>query len=105
MTSDHRSSPQFDKPAAMDRFFNRAFGFLIRMGVGLSHNYLLEVQGRKTGRTFSTPVNLMDFGGKEYLVAPRGFTQWVKNVIASGEARLVRGSKRREILLKSLPDE
>ena len=105
MNSEEPPSPQFDKPAAIERFFNRAFGFLIRIGIGLSHNYLLEVRGRKSGRTFSTPVNLLDLGGKEYLVAPRGFTQWVKNVMASGEATLVRGLTRREILLRPVADE
>lgn len=105
MTYEEKPAPQFNKPAALDRFFNRAFGFLIRIGIGLSHNYLLEVRGRKSGRVHSTPVNLLELGGREYLVAPRGFTQWVKNVIASGQATLVRGLTRREILLKPVPDE
>ena len=104
MENPQQSSTQFTKPTAVDRFFNRAFGFLIRLGVGLSHNYLLEVRGRKTGRTYSTPVNLLEHGGKKYLVAPRGYTQWVRNVIASGEARLVRGLKREEAFLRPMPD-
>jgi|SRR5437588_13114544 len=98
-------SLQFDKPSAMDRFFNRAFGLLVRIGLGLAHNYLLEVRGRKSGRTYSTPVNLLDFEGKQYLVAPRGYTQWVRNVVANGEASLVRGSKRRQVSLKPIDDE
>jgi deazaflavin-dependent oxidoreductase (nitroreductase family) len=105
MASEQQSSAPFNKPAAFDRFFNRVFGFLIRIGIGLSHNYLLEVRGRKSGRTYSTPVNLLELDGHEYLVAPRGFTQWVKNVLASGQASLVRGLKRREILLQPIPDE
>jgi deazaflavin-dependent oxidoreductase (nitroreductase family) len=100
-----QSSTQFTNPAAIDRFFNRVFGFLIRLGVGLSHNYLLEVRGRKTGRIYSTPVNLLEHGGKNYLVAPRGYTQWVRNVVASGEASLVRGLRREEVFLRPVPDE
>jgi deazaflavin-dependent oxidoreductase (nitroreductase family) len=103
--NEPQSSVQFNQPNAADRFFNRAFGFLIRIGIGLSHNYLLEVRGRKTGRTYSTPVNLLEHGGKEYLVAPRGHTQWVRNVMASGEASLVRGPSRTEVLLRPVPDE
>ena len=103
--NEKQSSAQFNQPAAIDRFFNRAFGFLIRIGVGLSHNYLLEVRGRKTGRTYSTPVNLLEHGGKKYLVAPRGYTQWVRNVIASGEASLARGLKREEVFLRPVLDE
>ena len=89
----------------MDRFFNRAFGFLIKIGLGLSHNYLLEVRGRKSGRIYSTPVNLLERGDKKYLVAPRGYSQWVRNVIANGEASLVKGLKREEIYLKPIADE
>ena len=98
-------STQFTQPNLMDRFFNRAFGFLIKIGLGLSHNYLLEVRGRKTGRIYSTPVNLLERGDKKYLVAPRGYTQWVRNVIASGEASLVKGLKREEVYLRPIADE
>src|ERR1700686_333927 len=98
-------SKQFTQPNLMDRFFNRAFGVLIKFGLGLSHNYLLEVRGRKTGRIYSTPVNLLERGDKKYLVAPRGYTQWVRNVIANGEASLVKGLKREEVYLKPIADE
>ena len=83
----------FKKPNPFDRTVNRAFGFLLKLGVGLSHNYLLEVRGRKTGRVYATPVNVLEHGGKEYLVAPRGYTQWVRNAEASGAATLVRGGE------------
>jgi deazaflavin-dependent oxidoreductase (nitroreductase family) len=98
-------SLQFNKPSPMDRFINRAFGFLVRVGVGLAHNYLLEVRGRKSGRTYSTPVNLLELNGKQYLVAPRGYTQWVRNAVANNEAALVRGSKRRLVSLKPIKDD
>ena len=99
------TSTQFNKPSAIDRFINRAFGLLVKIGLGLAHNYLLEVRGRKSGRTYSTPVNLLERGGKQYLVAPRGYTQWVRNVAANGEASLVRGSKRRQVFLKPIDVE
>lgn len=105
MENPQQTSTAFTKPTAIDRFFNRAFGLLIRIGVGLSHNYLLEVRGRKTGRTYSTPVNLLEHHGKKYLVAPRGYTQWVRNVIATGEASMVRGLRRQEVFLRPVPDE
>lgn len=98
-------STQFNKPSAIDRFINRAFGLLVKIGLGLPHNYLLEVRGRKSGRTYSTPVNLLERGGKQYLVAPRGYTQWVRNVAANNEAVLVRGSKRRQVLLSPINDD
>jgi hypothetical protein len=56
--------PEFLKPTAVERVFNQAFGWLLRFGIGLSHNYVLEVRGRKTGRVYSTPVDVLDFGGR-----------------------------------------
>ena len=96
---------QFTKPTAIDRFFNRAFGLLIRLGIGLPHNYLLEVRGRRSGRSYSTPVNLLELEDKRYLVAPRGYTQWVRNVMASGEANLVEGFKRKAVQLTPIADQ
>jgi len=100
-----QSSKDFQKPNAMDRMVNRAFGLLVKLGLGLPHNYLLEVRGRKSGRVYSTPVNLLELDGKRYLVAPRGYTQWVRNVIASQEATLVKGFRRQKVRLREIDDE
>lgn len=96
---------RFRQPSLVDRVINRAFGFLVKLGLGLSHNFLLEVRGRKTGRVYSTPVNLLDHRGKKYLVAPRGETQWVRNAIVSREGTLVKGTKREKVRLCPIADE
>ena len=93
------------QPNAIDRFINRAFGFLVRIGFGLPHNYLLQVRGRKTGGIYSTPINLLEHSGNRYLIAPRGYTQWVRNVMATGEATLIKGRKREEVRLRTVPEE
>ena len=105
MNNSQQPSRPFTKPSALDRFVNRAFGLLIRLGFGLPHNYLLEVRGRKSGRRYSTPVNLLEINGKRYLVAPRGYTQWVRNVLAGGEASLMKGSKGQGVYLRPIADE
>ena len=96
---------QFDPPSTLDRFINRVFGFLVKIGFGLSHNYLLEVRGRKSGNVYSTPVNLLELDGRSYLVAPRGYTQWVKNVLAGGEATLIKRGRRENFRFRAIPDE
>jgi deazaflavin-dependent oxidoreductase (nitroreductase family) len=98
-------STRFTQPTLLDRIINRAFGFLVKLGFGLSHNFLIEVRGRKSGRLYSTPVNVLDYEGKRYLVAPRGDTQWVRNVIVSREATLVKGTKREPVHLRPIADE
>ena len=87
----------FREPTALEKFFNRLLGFLVGLGVGPSHIHLLEVRGRKTGKLYMTPVDLLPLNGKRYLVAPRGRTQWVRNAEAAGEIVLKRGSKRERL--------
>jgi deazaflavin-dependent oxidoreductase (nitroreductase family) len=93
----------YKAPSAAEKLFNQIFGFLAGLGLAPSFIYLLQVTGRKSGKTFSTAVNLMDVRGKQFLVAPRGRTQWVKNAEASGEVTLKRGA-RRTFRLRTLAD-
>jgi deazaflavin-dependent oxidoreductase (nitroreductase family) len=95
----------FMQPNAFDRFIIRAFGFLVKFGFGLSHNFLLEVQGRKSGRIYTTPVNVLEYQGRRYLVAPRGYTHWVRNVLSNGEVTLVKGANREHISLRAIDNE
>src|SRR5215467_15827646 len=86
---------EYKAPSAIEKLFNQTFGFLAGLGLAPSFIYLLQVKGRKSGKTYSTAVNLMDFRGKQFLVAPRGRTQWVKNAESRGEVTLKRGTKRK----------
>src|SRR5579864_4731661 len=92
----------FRAPSSTERIFNRVFGFLVGLGLGLSYNYLLQVRGRKSGKLCSTPIDLLEYMGKRYLVAPRGRTQWVRNAEAVGEVTLKRGSSRQKFRLRPL---
>ena len=96
------SLPAFREPSPAERVFNRVFGFLVGLGLGFSYNYLLEVRGRKSGKLYSTPINLVELNGKKYLVAPRGRTQWVRNAEAAGEVTLKRGSTRQKFRLRTI---
>jgi deazaflavin-dependent oxidoreductase (nitroreductase family) len=68
--------------------FNRLVASLTRAGVSVWGCRVLEVRGRNSGEWRQTPVNLLKHEGGEYLVAPRGQTQWVKNLRVSREGRL-----------------
>jgi len=96
--------PVFREPTAGEKIFNRLFGFLVGIGLGFSHNYLLQVRGRKTGKLYSTPINLLELNGRSYLVAPRGRTEWVRNAEAAGEVALKKGSTRRKFRLSPVAD-
>jgi len=64
---------------------------LARAGVSVAGSRVLEVPGRTSGTARRTPVNLLIVDGQRYLVAPRGHTQWVRNLRASGRGRLLLG--------------
>ena len=96
--------PAFREPTPLEKFFNRTFGFLVGLGLGPAHIHLLEVRGRKSGKLYRTPVDLLQLNGKQYLVAPRGRTQWVRNAEAAGEITLKRGSSRQRSRLRPIPD-
>lgn len=102
--SDARTPPSFRQPSALEALFNRAFGVLVGLGIGPAYMQLLQVRGRKTGRVYSSPVNLLRFNDKPSLVAPRGRTQWVRNAEAAGEIVLKRGSVSRKYRLQPLSD-
>ena len=83
----------FEKPNSFELMYNRAVGFLVGLGLGFRHNYLLQVPGRKSGKLYSTPVDVLSVASGRYLVAPRGNTQWVRNALAAGRVTL-RGACR-----------
>lgn len=93
-------SGRFNQPTTVDRTINKLFGLLVGLGLGLRHNYLLQVRGRKTGRVYSTPVDVLSRDQKRYLVAPRGYTQWVRNAIASGTVSLKKGRRSEEFSVR-----
>jgi deazaflavin-dependent oxidoreductase (nitroreductase family) len=98
------SLPVFREPSAVEKIFNRVFGFLVGVGLGFSYNYLLQVRGRKSGKLYSTPVNLLERDGKRFLVAPRGRTQWVRNAEAASEVTLKKGSTRQKFRLRPIAE-
>ncbi len=91
-------------PGVVDGLFNRFFGWLIARGFAPANFFLLEVRGRKSGRVHSTPVDLLQHNGRDYLVAPRGRTQWVRNAEASGVVDLRQGRTRRRYSLHAVAD-
>jgi deazaflavin-dependent oxidoreductase (nitroreductase family) len=96
----------FQRPGWFTKLvFNPLVAGLTRLGVSLAGSRVLEVQGRKSGEWRSTPVNPLDHEGARYIVAPRGETQWVRNLRASGEGRLRKGGRSEEFTATELPDE
>jgi hypothetical protein len=108
-SSPMASSPDTAHYKAPDWFtrhvFNRLVAGLTRLGVSVLGSRVLEHRGRTTGDLHRTPVNLLTYEGAQYLVSPRGETQWVRNVRhAGGHCVLILGRRRQIATLTEIPE-
>lgn len=86
------------------RVVNPLVTWFTRRGWSLKGSAVLEVPGRRSGAIRATPVNPLELDGQTWLVAPRGETDWVRNVRAAGTATLVHGRARRPIAVDEVDD-
>ena len=100
MATDYQRPGWFTK-----HVFNPIVALLARAGVSVWGSRELRVRGRKTGEWRTTPVNPLTYEGDRYLVAPRGVTQWVRNLRAVGEGELRVGRRTEAFRATELPDE
>ena len=91
-------------PKGVDRIFNRVVALLTRAGISLLGSRILRVRGRSSGQWRETPVNLLTVDGQRYLVAPRGTTQWVRNIRVAGGGELRVGRRVTAFTVQELPD-
>jgi deazaflavin-dependent oxidoreductase (nitroreductase family) len=97
----------YRQPNWFDRnVLNPAIAGLTRLGLSFWGSRVLEVRGRRSGEPRRVPVNLLSHEGGRYLVAPRGHTQWVRNLrAADGEGALLLGRRREQFRATELADE
>ena len=89
-------SPQFRR-TRLRRLGDALIAPLVRLGVAGKRTHILTVTGRKTGKPYSTPVQLVFLDGERWLVSPYGERQWVKNARVAGSVELTRG-RRTEVV-------
>lgn len=85
--------------------FNNVVAVCTRLGLSVWGSRVLRVRGRTSGEWRSSPVNLLTYEGKQYLVAPRGHTQWVRNIRISSAGELVLGSRVQPFRAVEIPDD
>lgn len=98
------SGARYVEPGRSTRLFNSAVATLTRLGVSVWGSRVLHVRGRKSGEWRTTPVNLLSYEGGRYLVAPRGETQWVRNLRAAGGGELHLGRRVEPFTATEIPD-
>jgi len=88
------ASQRYREPGWFTRnIFNRLVAAATSAGVSVWGSRVLVVRGRTSGTLRQTPVNLLTVDGARYLVAPRGETQWVRNLRVAGEGSLRLGRR------------
>src|ERR1700728_1618129 len=99
--SDHYRAPGW----FTRNVFNQVVAVLTGLGVSVLGSRVLAVRGRTSGEWRTTPVNLLTSEGRRYLVAPRGETQWVRNLRAAGTGELRLGKRAESFRGRELTDE
>ena len=109
MTDPDRTSPEaephYQRPGWFTRnVFNRLVAIFTRAGLSVWGSRELRVRGRTSGEWRTTPVNLLTHDGAQYLVAPRGTTEWVRNLRAAGTGELHVGRHEQEFRREEVGD-
>jgi deazaflavin-dependent oxidoreductase (nitroreductase family) len=85
--------------------FNLLVTALTKQGISVLGSQVLTVKGRTSGEYQTTPVNPLDHAGRRYLVAPRGETQWVRNLRSAGAGQLRVGRRAENFRGRELDDD
>jgi deazaflavin-dependent oxidoreductase (nitroreductase family) len=104
--SDPEPARRYVEPGWFTRnIFNRVIAGLTRLGVSVWGSRELRVRGRTSGEWRTTPVNLLTLEGERFLVAPRGETQWVRNLRVAGGGELRVGRRTESFEATEVPDD
>jgi len=96
---------RYDEPTRTARAANTVIRLLAEAGLSIAGTQALRVRGRKTGRLHSVVVNRMTVDGVDYLVSPRGNTQWARNARASGLVEIGPRWRSRTVRITEVPDD
>lgn len=99
-----QNSSRYVQAGRIAGLFNRLVRSVTGAGVSLKGSRLLAVRGRKSGEWRTVPVNPLPLDGVRYLVAPRGQTQWVRNIRIAGGGELRLGRRTEPITVTEVAD-
>ena len=104
-TAPNAPTSYYKRPGWFARkVFAPFLNLLMHLGVSAWGSRVLEHKGRRSGKSFRTPVNLLTVGTDEYLVSPRGESEWVRNVrAANGQLVLILGRHHQAYTATEVP--
>jgi hypothetical protein len=95
---------RYDRPNAAARRFNEAVRWLAEAGISLAGTRALRIRGRKSGVLRTVVVNVLTVDGRDYLLSPRGNTQWARNARAAGVVETGPRWRRRQARIVEVAD-
>jgi deazaflavin-dependent oxidoreductase (nitroreductase family) len=95
---------RYEEPNRAARAANAAIRWLAEMGVSIAGTRALRVRGRKSGKKRGVVINLLTVDGVDYLVSPRGNSQWARNVRAAGAVEMGPRWRRERLLVTEVED-
>jgi deazaflavin-dependent oxidoreductase (nitroreductase family) len=95
---------RYDEPHQAARAANTLIRWLAELGIGIAGTRAISVRGRKSGKARGVVVNILTVDGVDYLVSPRGATQWVRNARAAGVIDVGPRWHRRRAKITEVPD-
>jgi deazaflavin-dependent oxidoreductase (nitroreductase family) len=96
---------RYDEPNLAARTFNELFRLLAEAGISIAGTKALRVRGRKTGKLRGVVINLLTVDGRDYVVSPRGNTQWARNARAAGAVEMGPRWRSREVRVAEVSDD
>lgn len=96
---------RYDEPNRTARVGNEVIRWLAEAGVSIAGTTALRVRGRTSGKLRGVVVNLLSVDGRDYLVSPRGNTQWARNARAAGFVEMGPRWRSRQVRIVEVADE
>ncbi len=95
---------RYDEPTRVAKAANAVFRHLAELGISIAGTRALRVRGRRTGKWHGVVVNVLTVDGRDYLVSPRGNTQWARNARADGAVQVGPRWRRRQVQAVEVAD-
>ena len=96
---------RYDEPNLAARAGNELIRWLAEAGMSIAGTRALRVRGRKTGKLRGVVINLLTVDGRDYVVSPRGNTQWARNARAAGAVEMGPRWRSREVRIAEVDDD
>lgn len=96
---------RYDEPNLLARAGNGLIRWLAEAGISIVGTRALRVRGRKTGKRRGVVINLLTADGRDYVVSPRGNTQWARNARAAGAVEMGPRWRSTEVRIAEVADD